>query len=52
MERLVCRRCGAEVEPEKNEKLKEEYPFYCPKCDENLYVFETEPDLVPAQKEG
>ncbi len=37
----ICFRCGTEVEEETVESLKEEYPFYCPECDENLYEFET-----------
>lgn len=30
-------RCGSLVEIEKE---IEEYPYYCPECDENLYSFE------------
>lgn len=40
--RIVCKRCGAEVQPEEDEVLRKEYPYYCPKCDENMYSFECE----------
>lgn len=36
----VCKRCGAEVCVETDAELKEEYPYYCPCCDENMYSFE------------
>jgi hypothetical protein len=42
MGKLVCSRCHCEVEEEKDDELKKEYPYYCPECDENLYSFETE----------
>lgn len=34
----VCKRCNSQVE---EEKVIEEYPYYCPNCDENMYEFET-----------
>ena len=37
-EKRYCKKCGARVERE-NEL---DYPFYCPRCDENVYAFETE----------
>ena len=37
----MCKRCGSFVELEKDEELKKEYPYYCPRCDENMYSFET-----------
>ena len=36
----VCNRCGTVVEEETNEVLKNEYPYYCPECEENMYSFE------------
>jgi len=33
-----CRRCGSKVEREKCKEI--DYPYYCPKCDENMYKFE------------
>lgn len=38
----ICTRCGTGVLPEVDKGLKEEYPFYCPNCDENMYSFECE----------
>ena len=35
-----CSRCGTGVQPEKDRGLRKEYPYYCPKCDENMYSFE------------
>jgi hypothetical protein len=32
-----CGRCGGVVRREK----KLDYPYYCPRCDENLFEFET-----------
>lgn len=40
--KTVCRRCGTEVQKEEDEELRKEYPYYCPKCDENMYSFECE----------
>lgn len=37
----VCRRCHGLVLIEETPELKEEYPYFCPECDENLYEFET-----------
>lgn len=34
----LCMRCDTEV---KRETVVKQYPFYCPKCDENLFRFET-----------
>jgi hypothetical protein len=36
-----CKICDSRVRKEINENLKKEYPYYCPKCDENMYEFET-----------
>lgn len=36
-----CLRCGTYVKKETNKVLRKEYPFYCPKCDENMWYFET-----------
>lgn len=38
--RMACRRCGSKVRPEREAGLQEEYPYYCPRCDENMYSFE------------
>lgn len=38
--KTVCRRCGAEVQRERERQLRKEYPYYCPDCDENMYSFE------------
>jgi len=40
MEKHTCNRCGTVVKKETDNELKEEYPFYCPECDENMYDFE------------
>lgn len=40
--KTVCKRCGTEVQTEEDEELRKEYPYYCPKCDENMYSFECE----------
>lgn len=40
MKKLVCKKCGNEVLPEKDKALKKEYPYYCSFCDENRYRFE------------
>lgn len=37
-----CRKCGTRVRKETEKELQKEYPFYCPKCDENLFGFETD----------
>lgn len=38
--KMVCRRCGTVVQPETDEELRKEYPYYCPECDQNMYSFE------------
>lgn len=39
----VCKRCGCdEIREETDEELKNEYPYYCSYCDENMYSFEVE----------
>lgn len=38
--KVVCRRCGSEVQRERERRLRKEYPYYCPECDENMYSFE------------
>ena len=40
MKKLICKKCGNEVLPEKDKALKKEYPYYCSFCDENKYRFE------------
>lgn len=39
--RRICNHCGTEVNKEIAEKLKAQYAYYCPCCDENMYTFET-----------
>jgi endogenous inhibitor of DNA gyrase (YacG/DUF329 family) len=36
-----CNRCGKLVRRETKKGLRREYPFFCPRCDENMYRFET-----------
>lgn len=36
-----CPRCGVKLERETDTNLKREYKYFCPKCDENYYAFET-----------
>lgn len=38
--KMACRRCASKVRPEREAGLREEYPYYCPRCDENMYSFE------------
>lgn len=38
--KTVCNRCGTVVVKETDKELMKEYPYYCPKCDENMYSFE------------
>ena len=40
MKKLICKKCGNEVLPEKDKALKKEYPYYFSFCDENKYIFE------------
>lgn len=37
----VCNRCGTAVIAETEEGLRDEYPYVCIHCDENMYSFET-----------
>lgn len=49
----VCKWCGCdEIRKETNGELKNEYPYYCPYCDENMYSFEVEeiPETMEEQK--
>lgn len=36
-----CKRCGHKIKRETTKGLRKEYPYYCPRCDENMYRFET-----------
>jgi formamidopyrimidine-DNA glycosylase len=36
-----CNKCDGLVHEELEKVLREEYPFYCPNCEENMYRFET-----------
>lgn len=38
--RMACRRCGREVQPQSDRRLRKEYPYYCPECGRNRYSFE------------
>lgn len=38
--RRACNQCGGNVFAETHQGL-EDYPFYCPTCDENKYYIET-----------
>ena len=41
--KIKVRKCfrGHIVLKEKNRELKKTYSYYCPKCDENMFEFET-----------
>lgn len=41
MKKARCNKCNTIVKKETSKGLRKEYPFYCPKCCENLYRFET-----------
>lgn len=41
MKKARHKKCSTVVKKETSKGLRKEYPFYCPKCDENLYRFET-----------
>lgn len=43
----VCKCCGTIVETEADRELRKEYPYYCPRCEENKYTFETEAIEIP-----
>ena len=43
----VCKCCGTIVETETDKGLRKEYPYYCPRCEENKYTFETEAIEIP-----
>lgn len=45
--KMACRRCGSEVRPERDKRLRKEYPYYCPKCDEDMYSFECVEACLP-----
>lgn len=36
-----CFRCKGQVKRETDKNLKKTYPYYCPRCDENMFTFET-----------
>ena len=42
MMKMKCFRCGSELKVEECEDI--DYPFYCPVCDENMYMFEVVED--------
>lgn len=41
MKKFRCNHCNTVVKKETTKQLRKEYPFYCKKCDENKYRFET-----------
>ena len=58
MKKLVCKKCGNEVLPEKDKALKKEYPYYCSFCDgpefevdDELGELEDEDDVQAAEAE-
>lgn len=38
---VYCFRCGTKLEKETDKELKKDYPFFCPTCDENMFLFES-----------
>lgn len=38
--RMACRKCGREVQPQGDRRLRKEYPYYCPGCGRDRYPFE------------
>ena len=42
MEQRYCNRCGEMVE---DTEVDNDYNYYCPQCDEDLYTFETHEEL-------
>lgn len=44
----ICRRCKGRVMPEKG-KLRRKYPYYCPTCYENMFMFETDQTTLRAE---
>lgn len=47
--RMACRRCGSKVRREREAGLREEYPYYCPQCGENMYSFECR-EVYPGER--
>lgn len=43
MAQRYCNRCGEMVE---DTEVDNDYNYYCPNCDEDLYTFETHEELV------
>lgn len=44
MAQRYCNRCGARVK-DADYKSDNDYNYYCPNCDEDLYTFETHEEL-------
>ncbi|MCR5396560.1 MAG: hypothetical protein K6E64_03725 [Lachnospiraceae bacterium] len=36
-----CNKCGAFLKKETSKSLRNEYPFVCPRCDENMFYIES-----------
>lgn len=43
MAQRYCNRCGEMVE---DTEVDNDYSYYCPNCDEDLYTFETHEELL------
>ena len=43
---------GSEVLPERDKRLRKEYLYYCPECDEDMYSFECVETCVPDGVKG
>lgn len=52
MTQRYCNRCG-EMVKDADYKSDNEYTYYCPQCDEDLYTFETHEEKIgEAKMEG
>ena len=49
-EKRVCNKCGSVVVKETDEELQKKYKFYCIKCGENLFEFETHKEPTAQSK--
>ena len=51
MDKRKCNHCGRRVVVETDIELKEQYPYYCHSCDENMFEFETSLDREAVNNE-